>query len=128
MEQSPTLQAHLALQNADADCAAVIEALADAARELARQIAIAPLAGFDEGAATVNADGDVQKALDIVADNLMRDALRKAPVAGILSEEVDRPETVNAAAPLCVAIDPLDGSSNLQNNISVGTIFSIRPR
>ena len=32
------------------------------------------------------------------------------------------------AAPLCVAIDPLDGSANLENNISVGTIFSIRPR
>ena len=31
-------------------------------------------------------------------------------------------------APLCVAIDPLDGSANLENNISVGTIFSIRPR
>ncbi|MGJ4911664.1 class 1 fructose-bisphosphatase [Bradyrhizobium sp. HKCCYLRH2060] len=128
MDHHQTLQAHLAAQGADADCAAVIAALAGAARELARQIAVAPLSGVDEGAATVNADGDVQKALDIVADNLMRDALRRAPVAGILSEEGDRPETVNAAAPLCVAIDPLDGSSNLQNNISVGTIFSIRPR
>jgi fructose-1,6-bisphosphatase I len=35
---------------------------------------------------------------------------------------------LNAEAPLCVAIDPLDGSANLENNISVGTIFSIRPR
>jgi fructose-1,6-bisphosphatase I len=38
------------------------------------------------------------------------------------------PEIINSAAPLCVAIDPLDGSANLENNISVGTIFSIRPR
>jgi fructose-1,6-bisphosphatase I len=38
------------------------------------------------------------------------------------------PETLDPEAPLCVAIDPLDGSANLENNISVGTIFSIRPR
>ena len=38
------------------------------------------------------------------------------------------PETLNPDAPLCVAIDPLDGSANLENNISIGTIFSIRPR
>ena len=35
---------------------------------------------------------------------------------------------LDAGGPLCVAIDPLDGSANLENNISVGTIFSIRPR
>ena len=38
------------------------------------------------------------------------------------------PETLRPTAPFCVAIDPLDGSANLDNNISVGTIFSIRPR
>ena len=37
------------------------------------------------------------------------------------------PETFRPSAPFCVAIDPLDGSANLDNNISVGTIFSIRP-
>ncbi len=58
----------------------------------------------------------------------MRDALRAAPVAGVLSEEVELPETLDPGAPLCVAIDPLDGSANLENNISVGTIFSIRPK
>jgi len=128
MDQPPTLQAHLASRDADPDCAAIIEALADAARELARQIATAPLAGAHVAVAGINSDGDIQKELDLVADELMRQALRSAPVAGLLSEEADLPETVNAAAPFCVAIDPLDGSANLQNNISVGTIFSIRPR
>jgi len=54
--------------------------------------------------------------------------LRGVPVAAVLSEEAALPETLNPEAPLCVAIDPLDGSANLENNISVGTIFSIRPR
>jgi fructose-1,6-bisphosphatase I len=59
---------------------------------------------------------------------MMRRALRHAPVAAILSEEAALPEILDPEAPLCVAIDPLDGSANLENNISVGTIFSIRPR
>ena len=59
---------------------------------------------------------------------MMRRALRGAPVAAVLSEEAALPETFKPGAPLCVAIDPLDGSANLENNISVGTIFSIRPR
>ena len=59
---------------------------------------------------------------------MMRAALRATPVAAVLSEELDLPEVLNAEASLCVAIDPLDGSANLENNISVGTIFSIRSR
>src|SRR5205085_2254309 len=66
--------------------------------------------------------------IDVAADALMRRALRTTPVAAILSEESELPEMLDAEAPLCVAIDPLDGSANLQNNISIGTIFSIRPR
>jgi fructose-1,6-bisphosphatase I len=58
----------------------------------------------------------------------MRRALQAAPVAAVLSEEAALPETLDPEAPLCVAIDPLDGSANLENNISLGTIFSIRPR
>ena len=76
----------------------------------------------------INPDGDLQKDIDVAADEMMRQALRGAPVAAILSEEAELPEILDAAAPLCVAIDPLDGSANLENNISVGTIFSIRPR
>src|ERR1700751_5601074 len=55
-------------------------------------------------------------------------ALREAPVAAGVSEESELPDILDADAPFCVAIDPLDGSANLVNNISTGTIFSIRPR
>jgi fructose-1,6-bisphosphatase I len=110
-----------------AAAAAVISALADAACDLSRIIAAGPLAGITGVDGALNPDGDRQKDVDIAADRIMREALRSAPVAAVLSEEAELPETLDAGAPLCVAIDPLDGSANLENNISVGTIFSIRP-
>jgi fructose-1,6-bisphosphatase I len=105
-----------------------IEALAKAAVDLAGIIAAGPLARIASAAGTVNPDGDRQSDLDLAADRLMREALRGAPVAAVLSEEGELPETLDDNAPLCVAIDPLDGSANLDNNVSIGTIFSIRPR
>jgi fructose-1,6-bisphosphatase I len=106
----------------------VIEAIAVAAIDLAALIADGPLAGITGQGDGVNPDGDQQKDIDLAADEMMRRALRGAPVAAVLSEEAALPETLDSQAPLCVAIDPLDGSANLENNISVGTIFSVRPR
>jgi fructose-1,6-bisphosphatase I len=106
----------------------VIEAIAVAAIDLAALIADGPLAGITGQGDGVNSDGDQQKDIDLAADDMMRRALRGAPVAAVLSEEEALPETLDPQAPLCVAIDPLDGSANLENNVSVGTIFSVRPR
>jgi fructose-1,6-bisphosphatase I len=72
-------------------------------------------------------DGDTQAALDLRANDLIMEELRNAPVACVASEELDLPQGLNSDAPLCVAIDPLDGSSNIDTNVSVGTIFSILP-
>jgi len=132
MGESPPLHAYLAAalrpdRNRSA-AVAVIEALSRAAVELAETIAAGPLADITGTSSGVNPDGDSQRDIDLLADRLMRKALRTAPVASVLSEEVELPEDVDSGAPLCVAIDPLDGSANLENNISVGTIFSIRPR
>jgi fructose-1,6-bisphosphatase I len=106
----------------------VIEAIAAAAIGLADLIADGPLAGITGKTDGVNSDGDYQRDIDLAADAMMRAALRKSPVAAVLSEESELPEVFDAGASLCVAIDPLDGSANLENNISVGTIFSIRSR
>ena len=132
MDERVTLRSHLdrsTLQTPHgAAVGAVIEAIAAAAIELAALIADGPLAGITGRNGGINSDGDQQKDIDVVADELMRRALRAAPVAAVLSEEAALPEILHPEAPLCVAIDPLDGSANLENNISVGTIFSIRPR
>ena len=132
MDERMTLRSHLdrfASQTPHgAAIGEVIEAIAAAAIELAALIADGPLAGITGRNGGINSDGDQQKDIDVAADELMRRALRAAPVAAVLSEEAALPETLRPEAPFCVAIDPLDGSANLENNISVGTIFSIRPR
>ena len=132
MGESPPLHAYLGetvRQDAGrAAAVAVVNALAGAAVELSRSIAAGPLIGITGETGGVNAGGDDQKDIDLIADCIMRDALRSAPVAAVLSEEAELPEELDPNAPLCVAIDPLDGSANLENNISVGTIFSIRPK
>ncbi|MFH1345354.1 MAG: class 1 fructose-bisphosphatase [Pseudomonadota bacterium] len=131
MDQRATLRSHLDRSASrtphGAALGEVILAIAGAGIELAALIADGPLAGITGRNGGVNPDGDQQKDIDIAADEMMRRALRDAPVAAVLSEEAMLPETFDAAAPFCVAIDPLDGSANLENNISVGTIFSIRP-
>lgn len=74
-----------------------------------------------------NAGGDQQRNLDVHADEMFLDAIRQAPVALFGSEESLSPILLDARAPLAVAIDPLDGSSNIETNASIGTIFSILP-
>jgi fructose-1,6-bisphosphatase I len=74
-----------------------------------------------------NTDGDAQKALDVAAHRIVLDAARRAPVACLLSEEAEGIETIDAGAPLALAADPLDGSSNIETNGAIGTIFSILP-
>ena len=132
MDERVTLRSHLDRSASHTPHGAavgeVIEAIAAAAVDLAALIADGPLAGITGQNGGTNSDGDQQKDIDVAADEIMRRALRGAPVAAVLSEEIALPEILNSEAPLCVAIDPLDGSANLENNISVGTIFSIRPR
>ena len=74
-----------------------------------------------------NSDGDGQRRLDMVAEDLFSGALRRSPVAAYLSEEVEAASLFNADGLLAVAIDPLDGSSNIDVNAPIGTIFSIFP-
>jgi fructose-1,6-bisphosphatase I len=90
-------------------------------------VACGPLAGDLAAAQDTNADGDVQKKLDIVAHDYIIDALKNSPAAWILSEEQDLPIELDRSRPLAIAIDPLDGSSNIETNAPIGTIFSILP-
>jgi fructose-1,6-bisphosphatase I len=105
----------------------VVLAIADAGRGISELIAKGPLAGNLGAAIEENVQGEVQKALDSIADDRVIAACRKAPVAAIASEELEHPVAGTAGAPLLVAMDPLDGSSNIDTNVSIGTIFSILP-
>ena len=75
-----------------------------------------------------NSDGDNQKALDVIADDEFLGAARASGVvAAYCSEEQDSAVVIEESAPLVVAIDPLDGSSNIDVNVSIGTIISVLP-
>ncbi len=80
-------------------------------------------------AGAVNTYGEDQTKLDVFANNvLLRSMEWTGHTAGIISEELETPHTIPPAYPegkYLLAIDPLDGSTNIDVNVSVGTIFSI---
>ena len=72
-----------------------------------------------------NEDGDTQKMFDVKAHEILMEACSKAPVAVVGSEEAAEVIELDRTAPLAVVMDPLDGSSNIETNAPIGTIFSI---
>jgi fructose-1,6-bisphosphatase I len=108
--------------------AVLLRLIATASIRVADLIALGNLAGtMVAPVGTANFDGDVQRRLDILAKETFVNAVRRAPVAALLSEELSEPLLLDPHAPLVVAIDPLDGSSNIDANVSIGTIFSVFP-
>ena len=76
-----------------------------------------------------NVQGEDQQKLDVVADIRFTRALRNGGMTcAVVSEEVDEIIHLNPNCRYVVAIDPLDGSSNIDVNVSIGTIFSIYKR
>ena len=69
--------------------------------------------------------GDDQKALDVIADEAFAAALPGTGVRYYASEERETAIDIDPEGRLALAMDPLDGSSNIDVNVSIGTIFSI---
>ncbi len=103
-------------------------ALSDGALELQSVLARGALEG-DLGTATGGTGGgDVQKELDLRANDILLRHLASAPVAAVASEELETAVDLDNDKPLVVALDPLDGSSNIETNVTVGLIFSVLPK
>jgi len=120
------LSSELGATQTDRELARTITGLADACAQLAAAIrAGAASASHGSVVGSTNADGDSQRALDVIANTLILDALTATPVAFYASEEEKTVITLDAGGSLAVAVDPLDGSSNIDANMSIGTIFSI---
>ena len=87
------------------------------------------LVGVLGSAGSENVQGEVQKKLDIITNDIMVNALNwTGHLAGMASEEVDDIISIPAQYPkgkYLALFDPLDGSSNIDVNLAVGTIFSI---
>jgi len=110
-----------------ADLRAPVEALCRVGRNLAHRIARGPLGGSLGHEVRSNIGGDGQKALDVMADDAFEAAMVGTGVRWYASEEQDEAIEIDADGRFALAIDPLDGSSNIDVNVSIGTIFSIFP-
>lgn len=123
------LEAHCPAGPHTVSLSATLAGLAKAAGQIADTARLNGLDGHDYGQAAggQNSDGDTQKALDVLADQMIVGALAGCGVAAYFSEEQDAAILLETGGGLVVACDPLDGSSNIDTNMSVGTIFSILP-
>ena len=93
-----------------------------------RSVRKAGIAGLYGAAGSENATGDSQKKLDVLSNEMFINCLYNSSVCSVLvSEENDEPIIVapELAGKFCVAFDPLDGSSNIDCNVSTGTIFAV---
>ena len=93
-----------------------------------RRAGLTDILGTDSN---INVQGEIQQKLDIYANNALLHCLGVRDSVGILaSEENEEPVTLRASrgAKYAIVFDPLDGSSNIDVNVSVGTIFSILRR
>ena len=103
-----------------------------AAKIISRNVRRAGLTDILGGTSMVNVSGELQQKLDIIANETVRNALQyTGRICVLASEEDDEPVPVPASvAPgkYVILYDPLDGSSNIDVNVSIGTIFSIHRR
>jgi fructose-1,6-bisphosphatase I len=103
--------------------------IALAAKVVNRELNKAGLIDIMGNVGNYNAGGDEQKKLDILSNTRFIRALSKGgEVCGIISEESESFIDLENDGKYIVALDPLDGSSNIDVNVSVGTIFSIYKR
>ena len=116
------------------DFNALILDVALACKAIARAVAMGELGGMygdqaADGGKSINVQGETQKKLDVLSNDLfIRMNEWAGHLAGMASEEMDDPYQIQTQFPrgkYMLVFDPLDGSSNIDVNVSVGSIFSI---
>src|SRR5215210_3438402 len=107
----------------------LIEVVARACKAISHAVSKGPLAGIGDTVGIQNIQGEAQKKLDIIANEVLMEANEwGGQLAAMASEEMAEPYQIPNRYPkgeFLLLYDPLDGSSNLDVNISVGTIFSV---
>lgn len=107
----------------------LIEVVARACKRISLAVGKGALSGFLGNSGTDNIQGEAQKKLDVIANDALLEAnLWGGQLAAIASEEMDQPYTIPNRYPkgeFLLLFDPLDGSSNIDINAAVGTIFSV---
>jgi fructose-1,6-bisphosphatase I / sedoheptulose-1,7-bisphosphatase len=140
LETSPTggrptlaqflIESRRGVPDATGDFDGLVTDIALACKAIALQVARGVLALSPGDATTVNVQGEVQQPLDVLSNALfLRSCEWSGHLAGMVSEELDAPYVIPPTYPrgkYLLCFDPLDGSSNIDVNMSVGSIFSVR--
>ncbi|MDO6465730.1 class 1 fructose-bisphosphatase [Pseudoalteromonas carrageenovora] len=112
----------------ETDLILLIRTILATSKEIAFRVSQGELAGVLGSTLNENIQGEVQKKLDVIANQLLKDILiDDTLVKSVASEEEDHAVGAHPGGKFIVAFDPLDGSSNIDVNGQIGTIFTIYP-
>lgn len=128
---SKTLTRIVMTHKRDSEFFILMNAIQTSCKLISRSVRKAGIAGLYGQAGSVNTTGDDQKKLDVLSNEMMVNSLYNSHVCCILvSEEIEEPIIIpeELSGKFAVAFDPLDGSSNIDCNVSTGTIFSVWER
>jgi fructose-1,6-bisphosphatase I len=108
----------------------ILEGIADACKKIAKAINQGALQGTMGSLDAKNVQGETQKQLDVITNDIfVTENSKHGLIAGMVSEEMEQiyipPNQSVTGGKYLLLFDPLDGSSNVNVNISVGTIFSV---
>jgi fructose-1,6-bisphosphatase I len=128
--QSHILQGEASAPGSTGDFTWILSALSLAAKAISHKVRMARIEDvLGDHLGSANVHGETQQKLDVIANDILMECLGNRPaVALVASEEDDEPTLLRRGADggkYCVVFDPLDGSSNLDVGVGVGTIFSI---
>jgi fructose-1,6-bisphosphatase I len=127
-QDAKTLNRFVMANTRDHELVILMNAIATSCKLISSAVQRAGISHLYGLAGEVNSTGDDQKKLDVLSNDIMINALVHSGVCCVLvSEENEEPIFIPASkqGKYCVAFDPLDGSSNIDCNVSVGTIFSV---
>ena len=107
----------------------LLEVVARACKRISYAVGKGALTGVLGSAGSDNVQGEAQQKLDVIANETLLEANEwGGHLAAMASEEMDHPYTIPNRYPkgeFLLLFDPLDGSSNIDVNVSIGTIFSV---
>ncbi|MDO7596808.1 MAG: class 1 fructose-bisphosphatase [Pseudomonadota bacterium] len=116
-------------KNSTGEMSGLLNDIVSACKKISHLVNRSGIIGIGGAAESENVQGEVQKKLDIITNDVMVDHLKwTGHLAAMASEEIEEIIQIPANMPkgqYLIAFDPLDGSSNIDINLSVGTIFSI---
>ncbi|MBU3023663.1 class 1 fructose-bisphosphatase [Aestuariibacter sp. A3R04] len=120
------LNSQLQKDGAPLELILLIRTLLAGCKEISFRVSQGALAGVLGSTLSENVQGETQKKLDVISNQILKDTLKESGyVKAISSEEEDTVVPCNPNGNYLVSFDPLDGSSNTEINSLIGTIFSI---